>query len=51
MHKLFYYKFIRCLGIQKTYYKTFFALSWLITKIMLRCTVNKTSKNYIYLII
>jgi len=28
-----------------TYYKTFCALSWLFNKIILRCTVSKTSKN------
>jgi len=34
-----------CTGIQLTYYKTrFCALSWLITKIILRCAVRKTSK-------
>jgi len=58
MHKiLFYNKFIICLYMFQApcahhqevktvlYYKTrICALSWLITKIILRCTVSKTSK-------
>ena len=35
-----------CIGIQQTYYKTrFCALSWLITKMILRCTVSRMSKR------
>jgi len=35
-----------CRGIKETYYKkSFCALSWLITEIMLRCTVSKTSNT------
>ena len=52
MHKiLFYNKFIislymfRALCAHHQEVKTrFYALSWLITKIILRCTVSKTSK-------
>ena len=35
-----------CRGIKQTYYETIFcALSWLIAKIILRCTVSKMSKT------
>jgi len=51
MHKIcFTISFISCLymfraHVLETYYKTrFCASSWLITKIILRCTVSKTSK-------
>ena len=38
--------FETCRGINKSYYKTrICALNWLITKIILRCTVSKTSKH------
>ena len=35
-----------CTGIKLTYYKTrFFALSWSVTKIILRCTVSNIVKS------
>jgi len=38
-----------CRGIQKTYKKRICALSWSVAKIILRCTVSKTSKHVLSL--